>query len=229
MSTRFLHAVIAVLCTSLLILPAGAPATPKMAEAKKSAGKAAGEEDKKKKKEEKTFKDAVEGFKIIEGLFTLYQKEGEGKVLLEIKPDQFDTIFLCSITREAADGYYFDSAAMLDAFPFVFKRVGKKIQFIHKNVYFRTDNDAAAKAAVNRGVSDSVLGAATIVSEPHPERKSLLVDPSGSIKPLAKPRAIQFLFQCLRRMPVRNLITLCSVSKSPLTLASNTALASSSE
>jgi len=179
MSMRFLHVVTAVLCVSLLILPAAAHTTPKMAEAKKSAGKAAGEEDTKKKKEEKSFKDAVEGFKVIEGLFTLYQKEDEGKVLLEIKPDQFDTVFLCSITREAADGYYFDSAAMLDAFPFVFKRVGKKIQFIHKNVYFRTEKDAAAKEAVSRGVSDSLIGTATTVSEPHPEKKSLLVDPSG--------------------------------------------------
>jgi hypothetical protein len=68
---------------------------------------------------------------------------------------------------------------MLQRFPFVFKRVGKKVLFIHKNVYFRAEKGTAISRAVARGVSDSIVGSATIDSEPHPQRGSILVDPSG--------------------------------------------------
>lgn len=128
---------------------------------------------------EKLFKELVEDFEVIEGLFTFYKKEDEGKVFMEIKPDQFDKIFLCSITREAGDGYYFDCAAMMGEFPFIFKRVGKKVLFIHKNVRFRADKDAAIHRAIARGLPNSIMGSAKIESQPHPERGSILVDPSG--------------------------------------------------
>ncbi len=131
-------------------------------------------------KKEKLFEEIVEDFETIEGLFTLYRKEDEAKVYLEIKPDQFDKIYLCSITREAADGYYFDSSAMMYYFPFILKRVGKKVQFIHKNVYYRADKESAIHRAIGRGVSNSIIGTANIIeSQPHPERGSILVDPGG--------------------------------------------------
>lgn len=132
-----------------------------------------------KKDEEKPFADVIKDYKAIEGLFTLYVKEEDNKVLLEIKPDQFDKIFLCNVTLEAGDGRYFDSGAMFDRFPFVFNQVGKKIQLIHKNVYYRAAPNSPIAAAVSRGVSSSIIGSAKIESKPHPERKSILVDPSG--------------------------------------------------
>lgn len=150
----------------------------KDAAAKKEDNKEKEKEEKEDKKE-KPFDEVVKEYKVIKGLFALYQKEDEGKVFLEIKPDQFDKIFLCSVTRQAGDGYYFDSASMMGRFPFIFKRVGKKVLFIHKNVYFRAEKDAAIHRAVARGVSDSIMGSAKIESQPHPERGSILVDPSG--------------------------------------------------
>jgi hypothetical protein len=132
-----------------------------------------------KKEEEKAFADVIKDYKAIEGLFTLYLKEEENKVLMEIKPDQLDKIFLCSVTLEAGDGRYFDSGAMWDRFPFVFKKVGKKIQLIHKNVYYRAAPNSPISRAVERGVSSSILGSAKLESKPHLERKSFLVDPSG--------------------------------------------------
>ncbi|MFQ5799251.1 MAG: DUF5117 domain-containing protein, partial [Bacteroidota bacterium] len=135
--------------------------------------------DEKKKDEQKAFDEVIKDFKAIEGLFTLYYKEEENKVLLEIKPDQLEKIYLCSVTREAGDGRYFDSGAMVDRFPFMFKRVGKKIQFIHKNVYYRADPNSPISRAIDRGVSSSVLGSAKIESKPHPERESVLVDPGA--------------------------------------------------
>ena len=126
-----------------------------------------------------SFDNAIENFDRIDGLFTLYRNPEDARVLMEIKPSQFDKIFLCTITREAGDGYYFDSAAMLNNFPFIFKQVGKKIFFIHKNVYFRADKNSAIRGALNRGVSNSIVGTAEVESKPHPERGSILVDASG--------------------------------------------------
>jgi hypothetical protein len=167
--------------------PAEEPAPSEAAE-KKDEGK-----EKEKKNDEKSFEEVVEDFEVIEGLFTFYRNEKEGKTFLEIRPEQLDKIYLCSITRTAGDGYFFDSGAMLNEFPFVFKRVGKKIQFLHKNVYFQAASDAAINRALDRGLSDSLVGAAKIESAPHPDRGSVLVNPSGFfVKDIA---AIGYIFK----------------------------------
>jgi hypothetical protein len=89
--------------------------------------------------------------KKTEGLFTLYFDEEESKALLEIAPQQLGEIYLCNVMREAGDGYFADSGAMLDNFPFTFHKVGKKIQFIHKNVAYRADADTPIAESVRRG------------------------------------------------------------------------------
>jgi hypothetical protein len=55
----------------------------------------------------KAFKQVVQGMEKIEGLFTFYWDKESGKLYMEIKPDQLDVIYLCSITREAGDGQFF--------------------------------------------------------------------------------------------------------------------------
>ena len=122
------------------------------------------------------FKELVKDFEHIAGLFDLYLDTEENKVYLALKPDQFDQIFLCNISRTKGDGHFFDSASMMYEFPFVFERVGKQVFFTHKNVYFRADQDAAIHRAINR-LSDSVMGASAIEGQPHPETGAVLVDP----------------------------------------------------
>ena len=142
-----------------------------------------GENAKKKKPEEKkglpTFRDAIKKCRKLEGFFSFYVKEDEGKVLMEILPDQFGELFLCSLTREASDGYYFDSGSMMGSFPFLLKRVGKVVQFIHKNVSFRADESAPIQKAIERGVSDSIIGSAKVESKPHSKKGSILINANG--------------------------------------------------
>ncbi len=133
----------------------------------------------KKKDEEKPFEEVIKDYKVIKGFFTLYQKEDEGKVYMEIKPDQFNKIFLCAITREAADGTYFDAPSMQGSFPFILKRVGKRILWIQKNVEFRANENMPISRAVTRGVTDSIIGSAKIESQPQTQTGSILIDPSG--------------------------------------------------
>jgi hypothetical protein len=137
------------------------------------------EEKKEEKKELPSFEETIKECEKLEGLFSFYVKEDEGKVLMEIMPDQFEKIFLCSLTRQAAEGYYFDSGAMMWQFPFLLKRVGKRVQLIHKNVRFRADERSPIRKAVERGVSDSIIGSAKVESKPHPDKGSILVDAKG--------------------------------------------------
>ncbi len=147
-------------------------------------------EDEKEEEEDEDkdpeFDEVIEDFDKIAGLFDLYLDEEDNKVYLAIRPDQLDQIYLCNVTRTQGDGFFFDSASLIHprgrgwgTFPIVFEKIGKKIFFKHKNVYFRADEDAAIHRAVDRGVSDSILGAVTIEGQPHPETGAVLVDPSS--------------------------------------------------
>jgi hypothetical protein len=132
----------------------------------------------KKTPKEPKFEEVVEGFEKIEGLFTLYQDLEEGQVYMEIRQDQFGEIFLCNITRESGDASLFDSGAMLNEFPFFIEQVGKRIQFIQKNILFRAKSDAAIHKAIEHNISNSLWGSTKIASQPHPDRGSILIDPS---------------------------------------------------
>jgi len=158
--------------------PPAPPTEPPAIEEQKEEPKP--EEKKEEKKEEKSaFEKAIEGYQKIEGLFTLYYKEDEVKVLLEIKPEQLDKMYLFHSFLEAGDGYFFDSGSMLYNYPFVFHRVGKKVQLVQKNVAYRADPSSPIAKAVERGVSDSVIASSAIVGEEHPVTKSILVDASS--------------------------------------------------
>jgi len=138
-------------------------------------------DEKKKKEDEKkkdlpAFREVVKKCKKLEGFFSFYVNDEEGKVLMEILPDQFDNIFLCSLTREAGDGYYFDSGSMMGHFPFLLKRVGRTVQFIHKNVKFRADDQTPIQKAVRRGVSDSIMGSTKVESRPHSKTRGILIN-----------------------------------------------------
>lgn len=131
---------------------------------------------KKKKKKGKAFEDVIEDYEIIDGLFTFYRNQDENKIYMEIKPEQFNKIYLCNVTRESGDGALFDGGAMLFEFPFFLTRRGKEVQFIEKNLKFRADKSAAISRAVERDIPNSIWGRAKIESEPHPDRGSVLIE-----------------------------------------------------
>jgi hypothetical protein len=179
---------LAYLLVLALVLAGSAMVSPSVAKKKAedtaaAAGKKPGGDAKKdaddKKKKEKSFEDVIEDYEKVEGLFTFYVNDEEGKTYIEILPDQFDKTFLCSVTRQAGDGYFFDSSAMMGEFPFQFHRVGKAVQLRHKNVYFRANDTAAIHRALSRGLSDSIFGVSKIEGAPHEGRGSVLVDADG--------------------------------------------------
>ncbi|MEE8111906.1 MAG: zinc-dependent metalloprotease, partial [Acidobacteriota bacterium] len=112
----------------------------------------------------------------IEGLFTFYMKKDDGKVFLEILPDQMDKVFLLSPTLEGGIGENFIYAAwVLGEYPIKFQKVGKNIQFRIPNIWFRADSSPEMQRALTRSFSDSLLAQTKVASQPHPERDSILV------------------------------------------------------
>src|SRR5260370_33744680 len=127
--------------------------------------------------EDKPFAEVIKDFEAKQGLFTFYYKADENKLLLEILPTQLDKVFLFAGTTEQAvgeRGLY--SSQQGDSFPFVFHRLGKSVQWVEKNTSFTAAPGTPAARFTERSFPDAILGAAKIVSKPHPERNSVLID-----------------------------------------------------
>lgn len=133
--------------------------------------------------EEKPFDDVVKGMEVVKGYFTIYRKPDENKVLLEILPSQLDSVFLFAPTLEHGIGERGIYSAMLPGdFPFClpvkFHRSGKIIEWIQVNTRFTAEPGTPAARTLERSFANSILASAKILSQPQPDRKSLLVDAS---------------------------------------------------
>ncbi|BAZ17657.1 hypothetical protein NIES4071_95370 [Calothrix sp. NIES-4071] len=112
----------------------------------------------------------------LDGLFTLYQYKDTGEAYLEVKPEQLNKNYLATVTLESGigeSGIY--SGLPLQDFLFYFQRVNNSLQFVVRNVKFRTEIDAPELRSLKRSFTDSVLGAAEITGT-DPYTKSLLIN-----------------------------------------------------
>ncbi|MGB5872127.1 MAG: zinc-dependent metalloprotease [Bacteroidota bacterium] len=126
---------------------------------------------------EKPFGDVVKGMKTFEGLFTFYRDTTDGKTLMEIKPDQMDTLFLIALTIDRSVGERGLYAAQMGGeAPIMFHRVGKNIQLVVQNTSFTAEPGTPQARTTDRSFTYAILGSAKVLSIPHPDRKSILVD-----------------------------------------------------
>jgi hypothetical protein len=133
--------------------------------------------DEKKEEELKPFEEVIKEMEKIEGLFTFYRKADEDKVLVELLPNQFDRDYIFSAKVEQATGERgLYGTIMSGEFVFQWRQLGKRVEFVQKNVNFRAAPGSPAARAVEKSFSDSILSSGKLASKPHPERKSLLVD-----------------------------------------------------
>lgn len=122
------------------------------------------------------FDQVIKETEPLEGLFTLYRDKEQGKIYLEIKPEQLNKNFLATITMESGigeRGIY--SGLPLQDLLFYLRRVNNNLQFVVRNVNFRTEPGDPQLRSLARSFSDSVLSSLPIQSI-HPTRKSLLID-----------------------------------------------------
>ncbi|MDJ0737813.1 MAG: zinc-dependent metalloprotease [Nostocaceae cyanobacterium] len=128
-------------------------------------------------------KDKLEAFeKIIKdtkkqsGLFTLYRNSEKNKIYLEIKPEQLNKNFLATATLESGigeKGIY--SGIPLQDFLFYFQKVDNNLNFVVRNVNFRTRDGDPQVRSLARSFSDSILYTIEIKSI-HPTRNTILID-----------------------------------------------------
>lgn len=134
------------------------------------------EEEKEEEPAKTSFDSAIENAEKLQGLFTLYHNKESGEILAEINPEQLEKNYLCTITLESGIGERGIYSGMpLGDYLFYFRRINKNLQFVVRNVNFRSNPDDPQRRSLERSFSDSVLAALKIKSI-HPERKTLLVD-----------------------------------------------------
>ncbi|BAU06371.1 zinc-dependent metalloprotease [Fischerella sp. NIES-3754] len=129
-----------------------------------------------KKDDLEDFNEVIKDTQKQQGLFTLYRNKDENKIYLEIKPEQLNKNFLATATLESGIGEAGIYSGMpLQDFLFYFQRVDKKLNFVVRNVNFRTREGDPQARSLARSFSDSVLYSIEIKSI-HPQRKSILID-----------------------------------------------------
>ena len=122
----------------------------------------------------KPFADIIKDAKVYPGYFTLYQKDE--KVWIEIKPEQLDQSFFFQVNRNRSIGERRAlTNPMMRAHVAQFHKIGDLVQLLAKNERFVAE-DKGLKQAIHENLSDSLIGSAGVVSKPHPERKSVLIE-----------------------------------------------------
>ncbi len=123
----------------------------------------------------RAFAEVVKDAKETPGLFRVWQKDE--RVWIEIAPEQFGVqyLFTTNLSRGVGEQQVYGGMMLGDAIV-EFKRIGPVVQLIAKNHAFTGGANAPIAQGVREGFTDSLLGATTVVSQPHPERKTVLVD-----------------------------------------------------
>ena len=131
----------------------------------------------------RTFADVSRDAKELPGMFRLWQKDD--KVYIEIAPDQFEHQYFFSTNMDQGLGESrFLAGSMSSSLSrrfggpaiVVFRKIGTSVQLVARNVKYKAAAGTPEARAVEDAFSDSLLATSPIVSQPHPERKSVLVE-----------------------------------------------------
>ena len=121
------------------------------------------------------FAEVIKDAKETVGLFHLWQKDE--KVWIEIAPDQFGVPFLFTVNLSRGIGEQGVYGGMTLSDQIVeWKRIGNTVQLIAKNYAFTGGSNGPMAQGVKEGFTDSLLSSTTVASQPHTERKTILVD-----------------------------------------------------
>jgi hypothetical protein len=128
------------------------------------------------------FASVIKDAKKIDGALTLWQKDD--KVWIELMPEDFGRpmLFAPKIARGIGEGGLF-GGTMIGPYGrygrqqlVEFKRVHNLVQLLARNTEFTAREKTPEARAVEAGFSPSLLGSTAVASQPHPERKSILIE-----------------------------------------------------
>jgi hypothetical protein len=123
----------------------------------------------------KAFSEITKGATRQDGFIPLWRKDE--KVWMEVLPQQWDKSFLFTVNIASSVGEKGLYASQMGlSWLTQFRRISaSQAQLIAVNTDF-VANNPALKSAVEQGFSNSLLAALAVVSAPHPERQSVLID-----------------------------------------------------
>lgn len=121
------------------------------------------------------FADVIKDAKPIAGLFSLWQKDE--KVWLELKPTDFSQpLFLSPKLKTGVGENRFFGGLMGEELVIEFRRIHNQVQMLARNTEFVAAPNTPTGRAVEAAFSPSLLAATGVLSLPHPQRQSVLVD-----------------------------------------------------
>ena len=117
--------------------------------------------------------------KKIDGLFTAWQKDD--KVWLELRPEDFNQTFFFSpkLASGIGEAQLYGGRMLPSPRLVQFRRLHNLVQLIAINDDFVATPGTPEARALAVAASNSLLTATPVASQPHPERKSVLVDASA--------------------------------------------------
>lgn len=128
------------------------------------------------------FATVIKDAKKTDGLFTVWQKDD--KVWLELRPEDFDKPFFLSpkISRGIGEMRLF-GGSMASSWgrygrPQIvqFRKVHNQVRMLAVNTEFMAQAGTPEARAVSAAFSPSLLSSTSVASQPHPERKTVLVE-----------------------------------------------------
>lgn len=125
---------------------------------------------------QRPFAEVVKDATEQPGFLTVWRKDN--KVWIEIHPDQFEQpIFLGSSLASGLGQQRLLPGLTGQEHVVVLRQMGENVvQLVARNLQVRAPEGSPLQRAVRESYSDSLLAAAAVVSAPHPQRKSVLVD-----------------------------------------------------
>ncbi len=122
------------------------------------------------------FADVVRDAKRSDGLFALWQKDD--KVWIELAPEDLGRPFFLSpkVKTGIGEGVFLGGLMSDEDGVVEFRRIHNQLQLVRRNVAFVAPPGSPEARAVEAAFSPSLLASAAVASQPHPQRRSILVE-----------------------------------------------------
>lgn len=122
------------------------------------------------------FATVVKDAKASEGLFTLWRKDD--KLWLELKPEDLNRPYFFSPKLATGIGEAGLFGGLMASSPRIveFRRLNNQVQLIAPNLAYTAATGTPTGRAVQAAFSPSLVTSAPVASQPHPQRKSVLVE-----------------------------------------------------
>jgi hypothetical protein len=124
------------------------------------------------------FADVIKDSRKLDGVFTLYQKDD--KVWMELGPGDFNSPFIVSPKLKTGIGEGRLVGGLMDEEVVVeFRRIHNTVQLLARNLEYFARPGSPEQRSIDAAFSASLLGSVPVLSQPHPERKSVLIEANG--------------------------------------------------